>query len=167
MPAYNGAAINSPATHGVSPYHSLSAQPTTGPVAVPVATPAQPSVYSPMASQPTPAPTMMRVLNTPAPESGPASDPSRMGHEADYSRITGYLYYVHADGGRWLLRYATLDQVDRYGGSVVLIPCMEMGNFREGDLVSVRGEVLNAARTSRSLGGALYRTQMIEMIERR
>jgi hypothetical protein len=167
MPAYSGTAASSPGGQAVSPYHSVPAQPTTPLAALPGSMPGQPSLNPMMAGQPVPVPTMTRVLNSHAPESAPTSDPGRMGHEADYSRITGYLYYVHTDGGRWLLRYATLDQVDRYGGSVVLIPCMEMGKFREGDLVTVRGAVLNEGRTSRSLGGALYRTQMIELVERR
>jgi hypothetical protein len=99
--------------------------------------------------------------------SPPVSAQDKVGHEHDYSRITGYLYYVHADGGCWVLRYAALDQVDRYGGSVVLAAGLEMGNYREGDLVTVYGEVLNEGRAMRSLGGALYRVQMIEMVERR
>jgi hypothetical protein len=90
----------------------------------------------------------------------------KVGHEHDYSWITGYLYYVHVDGGRWVLRYAALDQVDRYGGSVVLAPAVEMRNYREGDLVCVHGEVLNEGRAVPSLGGPLYRANVITMVER-
>ena len=56
--------------------------------------------------------------------------------------------------------------MDRYGGSVVLTPTVEMRNFREGDLVNVYGEVLNDGQAARPLGGALYRVNSILMIER-
>jgi hypothetical protein len=91
---------------------------------------------------------------------------AQVGHEPNYSSITGHLHYVRADGGRWVLRYAGLDQEDRYGGSVVLAPAVEMRNFREGDLVRVYGEVLEGGRVSRSLGGAHYRVNAISMVER-
>ncbi len=44
----------------------------------------------------------------------------KFGHELDYSWITGQLFYIHADGGLWVLRYAGVDSEDRFGGSVVL-----------------------------------------------
>jgi hypothetical protein len=91
---------------------------------------------------------------------------NKVGHETDYSWITGSLFYVHADGGRWVVRYALPGEVDKFGGSVVLAPGVEMRNFREGDLVCVHGQVLNEGRASRSLGGALYRVNAINMIER-
>lgn len=96
----------------------------------------------------------------------PQGGQARVGHEHDYSWITGYLYYVHTNGGRWVLRYASLDQVDRFGGSVVLALAVEMKNYREGDLVCVHGEVLDEGRSGRSLGGALYRVNAISMVER-
>jgi hypothetical protein len=89
-----------------------------------------------------------------------------VGHENDYSWISGQLYYVHANGGMWVIRYADVDQVDRYGGSVVLTPTVEMRNFREGDLVTVCGEILNDGIRGRTLGGALYRVNSIQMIGR-
>jgi hypothetical protein len=90
----------------------------------------------------------------------------KVGHEEDYSWITGHLFYVRADGGRWVLRYTLPSQADRYGGSVVLAPSVEMRNFREGDLVCVSGQVLDQGRPSHSLGGALYRADTITMVER-
>jgi hypothetical protein len=90
----------------------------------------------------------------------------KVGHEMDYSWITGHLFYVHADGGRWVIRYALPGEVDKFGGSVVLAPGVEMRNFREGDLVCVTGQVLNEGRFSRSLGGALYRVDAINLVER-
>jgi hypothetical protein len=80
---------------------------------------------------------------------------NKVGAAEDYTWITGQLFYVHAEGGRWVVRYASVGQVDRYGGSVVLAPGVEMKNFREGDVVCVHGQVLNEGRTSPHLGGAL------------
>jgi hypothetical protein len=91
---------------------------------------------------------------------------NKVGAAEDYSWITGQLFYVHAAGGFWVLRYAAVGQVDRYGGSVVLAPGVEMKNFREGDVVCVHGQVLNEGRTFPHLGGAFYRPISIEMIER-
>jgi hypothetical protein len=90
----------------------------------------------------------------------------KVGHETDYSWITGHLFYVHADGGKWVLRYTAISEVDRYGGSVVLTPTVEMRNFREGDLVNVFGEVLNGGQMARPLGGPLYRVNSIQLVER-
>jgi hypothetical protein len=90
----------------------------------------------------------------------------KVGHEDDYGWITGQLFFVRADGGRWVLRYGRLDETDRYGGSVVLAPTVEMRNFREGDVVCVHGQVVEEGRASRSLGGPLYRVSSITMVER-
>ncbi len=86
----------------------------------------------------------------------------------DYSWVTGQLFYIHihADQGLWLVRYAPVDNEDRYGGSVVLASAASMANFREGDLVTVHGEILNQGRGSRYLGGPLYRALAVELRER-
>jgi hypothetical protein len=91
----------------------------------------------------------------------------KVGHEDDYSWVTGQLSSVRTSTGAvWVVRYATVDTEDKYGGSVVLAPAVNMKNFREGDLVSVKGEVLSEERASRYLGGPLYRVMSIDMIER-
>jgi hypothetical protein len=90
----------------------------------------------------------------------------RVGHEDDYSWVTGHLFYVRADGGHWVLRYALPDQVDRYGGSIVLAPGVDMKNFREGDLVCVFGHLLSEGRTSPALAAPLYRVDVINIVER-
>ena len=41
------------------------------------------------------------------------------------------------------MRYAPVDREDRYGGSVVLASVVNMDDYKDGDLVSVVGEVLN------------------------
>jgi hypothetical protein len=90
---------------------------------------------------------------------------SRVGHAPDYSWVTGQLFYVHADGGLWVLRYAPLYQEDPNGGSVVLARDVRMDTYHEGDLVTVHGEILNR-RSSVFLGGPLYRAGTIELVDR-
>ena len=90
---------------------------------------------------------------------------SSVNHAADYSWVTGQLFYVHADGGLWILRYAPLWKEDPNGGSVVLARDLKMDSYREGDLVTVQGEILNQ-RASKMLGGPLYRAHSIQLIER-
>ena len=90
---------------------------------------------------------------------------SRVGRAADYGWLTGQLFYVHADGGLWVLRYAPLWKEDPNGGSVILARDRQMDSYREGDLVKVHGEILNQ-KGSIFLGGPLYRAESIELIDR-
>jgi hypothetical protein len=90
---------------------------------------------------------------------------SRVGHATDYSRLTGQLFFVHADGGLWVLRYAPLSQEDPNGGSVVLARDVHMDDYHEGDLVTVQGELLSQ-RSSVFLGGPLYHARSIELVDR-
>jgi hypothetical protein len=90
---------------------------------------------------------------------------SRVDRAADYSWLTGQLFYVHADGGLWVLRYAPLWKEDPNGGSVILARDRQMDSYREGDLVTVHGEILDQ-KGSIFLGGPLYRTQSIQLIDR-
>ncbi len=89
----------------------------------------------------------------------------RAGRAADCSKVTGQLYFAHADGGVWVLRYASLSTEDSYGGSVILARDRSMNGFREGDLVTVEGQVLQA-KWSRHLGGALYQIRTISLVDR-
>jgi hypothetical protein len=88
-----------------------------------------------------------------------------VGRAADYGWITGQLFYVHADGGLWVLRYAPLSTEDPNGGSVILARDLQMDSYREGDLVKVHGTILSP-KGSIFLGGPLYRVQSIELIDR-
>jgi hypothetical protein len=92
----------------------------------------------------------------------------KVGRGDDFRWVTGQLFYihVHADQGLWVVRYAPLDTEDRYGGSVVLAPATSMDAFREGDLVTVHGEVLDEGRASRFLGGPLYRAAAVNLDRR-
>jgi hypothetical protein len=90
---------------------------------------------------------------------------ARVGRAADYSKLTGQLFFVHADGGLWVLRYAPIWKEDSNGGSVVLARDRQMTSYREGDLVTVHGEVVSERGSSR-LGGPLYRVRSIELMDR-
>jgi hypothetical protein len=90
---------------------------------------------------------------------------ARVGRAADYSKLTGQLFFVHADGGLWVLRYAPIWKEDNNGGSVVLARDRQMTSYREGDLVTVHGEVVSERGSSR-LGGPLYRVRSIELNDR-
>ena len=90
---------------------------------------------------------------------------TRVDHDANYSQLTGQLFFVHADGGLWVLRYAPLGTEDRNGGGVILARDRPMESYREGDLVTVRGEILQE-RASRYLSAPLYRTSSIQLVER-
>jgi hypothetical protein len=58
-------------------------------------------------------------------------------HAPDYSWLVGELQRVRADGS-WRLRYASVDEDDAYGGSVVLLGGSLEGR-KEGQLVRVTG----------------------------
>jgi hypothetical protein len=90
----------------------------------------------------------------------------RVSYAPDFSWLTGQLSYVHADGGLWLLRYAPLSQEDPNGGSVVLARDLSMARFREGDLVTVHGQVISE-HSSKFLGAPLYRVNSIQLVERK
>jgi hypothetical protein len=90
---------------------------------------------------------------------------SRAGHAPDYSWLTGQLFYVHADGGLWVLRYAPLSTEDSNGGGVVLARDLRMDSYRDGDFVTIHGQLLGQ-KSSIFLGGPLYQGKTIELIER-
>jgi len=83
----------------------------------------------------------------------------------DYSKLTGQLFFVHTDGGVWVVRYAPISKEDRYGGSVVLARDLSMNDYQDGDLVSVEGEVI-ADKVKLPLGGALYRAAKVSLVEK-
>jgi hypothetical protein len=120
---------------------------------------------APAAAAPAAKPGVKIVGSDAVPEVGKKFQ-EKVGCAPDHSWITGQLFYVHTDGGRWVLRYTSVGEQDKYGGSVVIAPGVDMKNYREGDLVSVNGKVLSDARTSHHLPGALYQATSISLIER-
>jgi hypothetical protein len=84
----------------------------------------------------------------------------------DYSQLTGQLFFVHIDGGRWVLRYAPISTEDPFGGSMILSRDSNISGYKEGDVITVEGEIL-AEKTDLRLGGAHYRVHRSRLVERR
>jgi len=88
-------------------------------------------------------------------------DLKQVGHETDYSWITGKLFRAPGASGRFVLRYTAPYEEDKYGGSVQLNSSPQLANYHEGDLICVHGKV-----ASRSTTNAAYEVQTIDLIER-
>jgi hypothetical protein len=93
-----------------------------------------------------------------------AKDLERVGHEQDYSWITGKLFHVSAQGGRWLIHYAGQYEVDQYGGTLLLAPSADLAKLRAGDLVCVHGQVV-AGQSAKPYAGAVYQVKEVNLIE--
>lgn len=61
-------------------------------------------------------------------------------HAPDYSWLVGELQYVHVRKA-WRLRYASVDEEDRYGGSVTLIELGSMESYSNGQTIKVEGQL--------------------------
>ena len=64
-------------------------------------------------------------------------------HSADYTELTGQIQHSRITRG-WRLRYAPVDEVDPYGGSVTLIEDAKLSGLKDGDMVRVHGRFLNS-----------------------
>lgn len=83
---------------------------------------------------------------------------NKVGQPGDYSWITGQL---EIRGKTFVVHYATPETVDRFEGSLALSADSKLlANVRNGDLVSVRGIVVQQS------GRNVYRVQSIDLIER-
>ena len=69
---------------------------------------------------------------------------AKFDHAPDYTWLVGELQYLHVRNA-WRVRYASVDQEDRYGGSVTLVETGPMDKFQKsGQIVRVQGRLLNA-----------------------
>jgi hypothetical protein len=93
-------------------------------------------------------------------------DLKQVGHEQDYSWITGKLFHAPGAPGRWVLRYTGPYEEDRYGGAVLLGSAAELANFHEGDLICVHGKMVGNSSSARSGAGAGYEVHTVNLIER-
>ena len=82
----------------------------------------------------------------------------KVGHEADYSWITGQL---RIENGVPVIHYATPEVVDQHNGSLALTSDRDLRGFQDGDFVSVRGQVSGSAN-----GRATYRVSNIDRMSR-
>src|SRR5262249_17816797 len=69
------------------------------------------------------------------------ADPA-FSHSSDYTSLTGELQYVHVRKS-WCVRYASVDEEDRYGGKVTLIETGPMTGYSDGQIVKVEGQLAN------------------------
>jgi hypothetical protein len=68
-----------------------------------------------------------------------SADPC-LAHTPDYTGLTGELYYLKAQQC-WTVRFASVDEEDRYGGSVTLTDLGTMAEFQSGQMVRVEGHM--------------------------
>jgi hypothetical protein len=97
---------------------------------------------------------------TAAPPADP-SPPSRPGHAEDYSWLCGEVQYDHISKG-WRLRYASLDEVDRWGGAVILVADGSLQSLKDGQIIRVRGNLINQEGRK---GAPAYRVEAIAIVE--
>jgi hypothetical protein len=160
--APSGAQANAPQHTVLFPrLHALLHPQSKRPVSVPVTVQGQPSSSAnPSASK------AEQIETVTVPTSIQRRYQEKVGHDDDFSWVTGQLYFINADGGRWVVRYATANTEDKYHGNIVLPPDANMRNYREGDLVSVHGEILNNGIPSRFGEAPYYKVNSIDVIER-
>jgi hypothetical protein len=63
-------------------------------------------------------------------------------HSADYSSLTGTLSFI-PQKNQWRLRFASIDEEDRYGGSVTLEGGSKMSDYHDGQIVKVGGAIVD------------------------
>lgn len=80
-------------------------------------------------------------------------------HADDYTWLKGELQYVHVRN-TWKVRYASVDEEDRYGGSVTLTDVGSMNKYQNGQMVRIEGQVVD----SESRETPCYRVRSIEVL---
>jgi hypothetical protein len=119
--------------------------------------PPVPDSIQPPAPEPEPPPAVLPTAHLAA--AGPAVRPAleapvarrtftditadpRFAHEPGYGWLVGTLDYSRVQKS-WVLRYASVEEEDRYGGSVALVGPGDMNGFTSGQLVRVEGHLLD------------------------
>lgn len=82
------------------------------------------------------------------------------GHAPDYSWISGQVEHSHT-AKEWRIRYASVDETDRYGGRVVLIENQHRNYLEDGQYVRARGHLVHADAAS---GRAVYRIESFDIL---
>jgi hypothetical protein len=65
-------------------------------------------------------------------------------HARDYTWLCGRVEYSRLSKG-WRLRYASVEEADRFGGSVTLVPDPKLDALKEGQYVRVAGHLAGEA----------------------
>ena len=87
-------------------------------------------------------------------------DLEKLGHEQDYSWITGKIFQMPGNG-HWMIRYAGPYEVDQFGGGMVLVSTHELTSLRDGDIVCVHGKVAGGGYGA----AAVYQVNELNLIE--
>ena len=87
---------------------------------------------------------------------------TKIGRDEKFEWITGQF---EVENGSLVLYYATPETIDKHSGRIVLQPQqVDMSQFRRGDLISVRGQIVQI-RTAQGMIPA-YRLTTANLIER-
>jgi hypothetical protein len=81
-------------------------------------------------------------------------------HAPDYSWLVGQVEHSRV-ARQWRLRFASVDEADRYGGRVVLIENQHVSYLADGQYVRVHGHLVNTDDSQ----GAHYRIESFEAIQ--
>lgn len=93
-----------------------------------------------------------------------SKDLEGVGHEKDYTWITGRLARVPGDSHRLMIRYATANETDTYGGSMILANSPEVLKHQPGELVCVYGKITSKLHSAKGGPGAVYQVTQIYLI---
>jgi hypothetical protein len=83
------------------------------------------------------------------------------GHAPDYSWVSGQVEHSRT-AKEWRVRYASVDEVDRFGGRVALVENQHVSYLAEGQYVRVRGHLVNPDDAG---GHALYRIESFTVLQ--
>jgi hypothetical protein len=83
-------------------------------------------------------------------------------HAEDYSWVSGELQYSHLSKA-WRLRYASVDEVDPWGGSVTLVCDRPSSELKDGICVRVSGHIDESAGKNMA---PPYQVESIRIIEK-
>lgn len=90
-----------------------------------------------------------------------AQHAKRVGRDEKFEWITGQ---IEIENGNYVMYYATPEMIDKYHGRILLAPQnVDISQFRRGDLVSVRGQLMQRPTTQ---GIPIYRVSSASLIER-
>ncbi len=107
--------------------------------ALPPGTPAPPATSGNVAVSPVLAQSTAAPARTALPDQTLMPD---FGHAEDYSWLAGKLQYSRFNKS-WRLRFASVDEEDRYGGSVTIVDDLRLAGLKDGQMVRVEGQLVN------------------------
>jgi hypothetical protein len=105
----------------------------------------KPELAPPAPKAETPAPTVIPAIGkdfAPRRSFADITAKPEFGHASDYTWLAGELSHIPSKN-QWRLRFASIDDEDKYGGSVTLDATLELRGFLSGQLVRVEGEMID------------------------